>query len=399
MTLDQSAKSLHEAFCRDDVAAIRHALQTRPELRKLINEPIGSFDSPAILGARSKEMLDLLLEYGADINAKSKWWAGGFSLLDTASDDLSAYAISRGAVVHVHAAARLGMMDRLRELIDGDPTLVQSRGGDGKMPLHFARNIEIADFLLQKGAPIDAKDIDHESTPAQHLIGERPEVARHLVERGAACDIFLAAAIGDIDLVKKYLAAHPEEIRARITNERFPMGNPKAGGTIYFWTLGRNFSPHQVAKKFGHQEILKFLLEQSPPAVQLVNLCWFGDSAGVEKILKSNPTAAQNVSGADLSALANAARDDEPEILRLMLKAGLPRDVRGQHGATPLHWAAYHGNREMVKLLLENGAASHLQTKDADFNSTPMGWANHGSENSWCKSNGDYDSVKKLLAA
>ena len=67
------------------------------------------------------------LAAGADINAKSRWWAGGFGLLHNAPPELAAYAIERGAVVDVHAAARLGLMDRLRELVLADPALVPLR--------------------------------------------------------------------------------------------------------------------------------------------------------------------------------------------------------------------------------------------------------------------------------
>ena len=112
--------------------------QHHPELKAKINEPWGPFDTPPIVNVRSRPMLDVLLEAGADLNAKSRWWAGGFGLLDWASPELAAYAIERGAVVDVHAAARLGMMDRLRELIAHDPGLVHARGGDGQTPLHFA---------------------------------------------------------------------------------------------------------------------------------------------------------------------------------------------------------------------------------------------------------------------
>ena len=54
------------------------------------------------------------------------------------------YAIERGAVVDVHAAARLGLVERLRQLISGTPALVHERGGDGQTPLHFASTVEIA---------------------------------------------------------------------------------------------------------------------------------------------------------------------------------------------------------------------------------------------------------------
>lgn len=174
-------------------------------------------------------MLDVLLEAGADLNARSRWWAGGFGLLHHAEPDLAAYAIQRGATVDVHAAARLGMRERLRELIAADPQLVHARGGDGQTPLHFAATVEIAAFLLDHGAAVDARDLDHESTPAQWMIRERPDVARFLVERGCQTDLLLAAALGDTSLARRHLEARPECIYLRVTGEFFPMTNPKAG--------------------------------------------------------------------------------------------------------------------------------------------------------------------------
>src|SRR5688500_5275288 len=127
-------EEIKQAFCDDDAAGVRRLLAEHPELKARINEPIGPFDSPAITCARSREMLDGLLEAGADINAKSRWWAGGFGLLHSAPVELANYAISRGAVVDVHAAARLGFLDKLRELITVDPGLVHAKGGDGQTP-------------------------------------------------------------------------------------------------------------------------------------------------------------------------------------------------------------------------------------------------------------------------
>ncbi len=155
---------LKRAFEAGDVRRVRSLISDHPELRSKINEPWGPFDSPMIVNVRSRPMLDVLLDAGADLNAKSRWWAGGFGLLDWASPELAAYAIERGAFVDVHAAARLGMMDRLRELVAGDSGLVHARGGDGKTPLHCASNVQVAAYLLDQGADIDARDIDHEST-------------------------------------------------------------------------------------------------------------------------------------------------------------------------------------------------------------------------------------------
>src|SRR6266700_2298680 len=113
-----------KAFMEHDATRFRQLLERFPEYKSKINEPVAAFDAPVITQVRTREMLDVLLEAGADINAQSRWWAGGFGLLHGAEPDLAAYAIQRGAIVDVHAAARLGMMDTLRALIVADPECV-----------------------------------------------------------------------------------------------------------------------------------------------------------------------------------------------------------------------------------------------------------------------------------
>lgn len=388
-------RSLHTAFHENDVAALRSLLAANHGLKTLINAPIGPFDSPAICSVRSKEMLDLLLEHGADINAKSRWWAGGFGLLDTADDELARYAIERGARIEAHSAARLGMLEKLRELVSANPALVHAPGGDGKRPLHFARNVEIAKFLLDHGAEIDAKDIDHESTAAQHLIGDHPEVARFLVERGSKTDIFLAAALGDMNRVRAHLEKDPNAIRQRIDERSFPMSTARAGGTICFWTLGRGFSPHRVAQKFGQQEVLNLLFAKSPADVQLLNYCWMHDESALKRLLAADPKLTSKISVADQSSLPDAARDRDISALRLFVEAGWPIDARGQHKATALHWAAWHGNAAAVGFLLTYNPP--LELEDTDYQCTPLEWAMHGSENSWARREGNYPEVARLL--
>jgi Ankyrin repeats (3 copies)/Ankyrin repeat len=339
-----------------------------------------------------------LLEAGADLNAKSRWWAGGFGLLDWASPEVAAYAIERGAVVDVHAAARLRMMDRLRELVALDPGLVHARGGDGQTPLHFAKSVEVATYLLDQGALIDARDVDHESTPAQYMVGDRQEVARYLVTRGCQTDLLMAAALGDLDLVKRHLDLDPDCIRMRVSDEFFPMVNKRSGGTIYQWTLGFYVSAHEVARNFGHEDVLQLLFDRSPELVKLIAACWLGDEAMVHSHRTKHPNLAESLTDADRRQVAHAARNNKTAVVRLMLESGLPVDARSQHQATPLHWAAFHGNVEMARIVLRFGPP--LEATDADFNGTPLGWAIHGSENGWHSQTGDYaGTVEALIAA
>ena len=78
-----------------------------------------------------------------------------------------------------------------------------------------------------------------------------------------------------------------------------------------------------------------------------------------------------------------------------MLAAGLPVDALGQHRATPLHWAAFHGNAEMTREILRYNPP--LEPTDADFQGTPLGWAIHGSEHGWYCRTGNYAVTVELL--
>lgn len=386
------------AFRVDDAAEVRRLLGDNPSLRAKINDPVGPFDSPAIVNVRSRDMLDALVDAGADLNAKSKWWAGGFGLLHSASPELAAYAIERGAAVDVHAAARLGMLDRLRELVSADAALVHARGGDGQMPLHFARTLEVAAYLLEQGAEIDARDVDHESTAAQWMTDERHELARYLIGRGCEADLFLASAVGDLELARRLLDADAEAIRARVNDECFPKLNPHAGGTIYQWTLGFHVSPHQVARKFGHEEVFELLWERSPATVKMLAACWLGEEARAQGVRAEQPAVAAELTTAEQRSIAHAARNNDAAAVRLFLECGLPVDARGQHQGTPLHWAAFHGNHGMAQMLLHHNPP--LEATDADFRATPLGWAIHGSEHGWYAQTGEYAAtVDALLQA
>jgi len=395
---DDPLELARKAFREDDARAIRRLLKRHPQLRAKINEPLADFDSPAITHVRSRAMLDVLLEAGADINAKSRWWAGGFGLLDSVSPELAAYAIKRGAELTVHAASRLSLLEKLKQLIATNPALVHARGGDGQTPLHFASTIEVAAYLLDRGADINARDVDHESTPAQYMVRSRPEIARYLVQRGCKTDILMAAALGDADLVRKHLDADPECIRMRVSDEYFPMVGGKTGGTIYQWELGWYVSAVQVANSFAHANVLRMLMEHCPDEEKLLNACWLHDERIVDSLLAKDSALATSLSPAGRRHLAHAARNNDLPAVRLILKAGFPVDAVSQHSATALHWAAWHGNTEMVQLILRH--QPELEDTRNDYQSTPLGWAIHGSENGWHRKTGDYAAtVEALLSA
>ncbi len=204
-------QALKAAVCDLDAVRVKQLIDQHPELRAKIDDPLPDygFGQQALYAAvqrSDRATIEVLLSAGANINKRTEWWAGGFGVLDDCDPSMVDFLTERGAVLDAHSASRLGMMEKLREFVAGDPGVVHARGGDGQTPLHFASTVEVAEFLLANGADIDARDVDHESTPAQYMLRveqkrhyprDRQDVARYLVSRGCRTDILMAAALGD----------------------------------------------------------------------------------------------------------------------------------------------------------------------------------------------------------
>jgi hypothetical protein len=136
-------------------------------------------------------------------------------------------------------------------------------------------------------------------------------------------------------------------------------------------------------------------MERSPAEVKLLAACWAGEEATVKSWLAGHPDLTQRLSAQQRRQVAHAARNNNVAAVRLMLDAGLPVDALGQHRATPLHWASFHGNADMAREILRHEPP--LELTDADFNATPLGWAVHGSVHGWHCRTGDYAGTVEAL--
>jgi ankyrin repeat protein len=393
--------TLKEAIDSGSPTAVAAALE-HPDVRSHINDPLrgGAFGQTALISAvqhANREVIDVLLRAGADINQKSHWWAGGFHVLDDAWKEpwLASFLIGRGATVGIHHAVRLGMIDQVRAIVASDPSLVNARGGDGQLPLHFAQTIEVADCLMSRGAAVNARDVDHESTAAQWMIRDRQDVARHLVSHGSEVDVLMAAALGDVTRLTELLDERPERIFTRVSDRWFTKRDPRAGGTIYIWTLGGYKNAHAVARDFGRGEVLEALMRRTPDALKLVVACEAGDEPRVRQLLRDHADVRQSLPPFEEDAMLHAAERNNAAAVRLMLDAGWPANAAGRHGVTGLHWAGFHGNLEMARALLRYHAPVHVT--ETDFNGTPLSWAEHGAEHGWYRASGDYPGTIDAL--
>jgi hypothetical protein len=390
---DVDARAFHNAVTSGDVPRVRELVRV-PRVHREINAPMFAFGQRAAhIAAKNAAMLEALVDAGADVNLRSEWENGPYTVLDNATEDTARFLLARGATLTANVAARLGWLDELQRMIGDDPALVHVRGGDGQQPLHEAKTMAIADFLLDHGASVDTPCVDHKSTPAQYALVDRPDVCRRLLERGARPDIYMAARLGDVALAARLLDADPSAVAARINDDGYA---PVPRMHIYRWTLGFGLSPHDVALKFGHRDVHDLLVDRSPARVRFINALMAGDETTARALHDADRSLVASLTSANPGYLALAVFHGFARTAEIMLSLGFDETGGGVDGGSALHAACWVGNVRMVELLLACGRVP-IETRDPTHLSTPLGWAAHGSVH--CAHGGDYVAVVDRLVA
>ncbi len=351
-----------------NIDTVRHLLAVDETLTAHVDAPWFSFDAPAIVFAAAsgnRELIEVLLDAGANIDVKSSWWAGGTSALHhttgsmlSYNSELADYLIEQGATIDAHAAAGLGMSGKLAGLIREDPEIVNALGSDGMSPLHFAATPQIAELLLTHGANINLRDRDHNGTPAQWTMRRRPQVCRYLLEQGAEADIVLYCAMGDVERARAEFEKDPELLNLRINLE-----SPK--GYIIPSLESPDIDDEQTDEVPGGH----VYAYQGGPTIPLLEMALnYNQSAIVDLLIDEG----YEINFRDWYVLVGQGPKRFDTLLKRFLAKGWDINARRKHRRgiwAPLHWVAQRGLTHGILCLLENGADPNIID---DKGRTPM---------------------------
>lgn len=318
-----------------DVAALRRLLERDANLSK--------YSAPLHFSVREghAEAVQLLLDAGADPDAPGQ---GRESLVVVARDRgheavaallesvrsrrVRAHAAGETIADHaIHAAAEANDVGRVRRMLDAAPELMHRSDRKGATPLHRAAAGSAQDvirLLVERGADIHAL---HGRGPADaegyapvdfqpidlalfwHRRGDF-DTARVLLGLGAAHDLTVAAAFGDVDLITAMLNEDTSRIR-----EARPWGK----------------RPLSAAVEFGHDKVVRLVLER-----------------GADPNWAEGPDAPRGF------ALHSAARDGNHAMVELLLDHGADPNAHVDSSGNAT-WAAK--TSELRALLLSRGGS------------------------------------------
>jgi ankyrin repeat protein len=455
------------------------------ELRRVLkSDPnVALYDQPIHFAAREGhlEAVRLLLEAGADPDAEFNGDNPTTVARDRGHEQvariLQDVRSSRGrarpadADHPIHVAAAAGDVDQVRALLDADPRLVHLSDRTGCTPLHLAvaaSEREVVGLLLDRGADIhslhgngprsargyaavDFQPIDLAlwSGPFWNIHGDT-ETARLLIARGAAYDLTIASALGDLDRVRSMLDEDPTQIALARPSGKHALSSAVEFGhhAIVRLLLERNANPNwpeganaprgvalHAAARAGDREIVELLVAagadpnshlnsagnatyaaRTPEIRALLfasggtldpyDLVWLGEDDEAVRRVSTDPGSANAGCGGVLAAASTLGKREllvrlldagarvppvvndcrsylftEPEMLRLLLASGMDANLPNWLLTTPLHDLCARDNRgrprqhrvECATILLDAGAT--IAAKDDDYRSTPLAWA------------------------
>ncbi|HWE93859.1 MAG TPA: ankyrin repeat domain-containing protein [Tepidisphaeraceae bacterium] len=267
-------------------------------------------------------------------------------------------------------------------------------------PLHQAvenGKVEVAQFLLEHGADINAKELGHGPTPLQEaLLHKQPEMAAVLIKAGAKPNFYTEAATGDLAGLQRDYLQDMTVLSRPDGRGRSALVYAAATGHIdsakLLISLGaRDFPADRDDREAAEWAVREKNLQMTRLLLDAgSNPNLFSSAMGVDipvdfvRALLEHKPDLNYVAERGLRPLHLAAAYDLTNVMQLLLDAGADINATTtegsmlfcgplfQKGDTPLHVAAENGFLSSAEFLVRHGAKVNVRNADGQ---TPLHFA------------------------
>jgi ankyrin repeat protein len=377
-------KNIATAIKAFDIRRIHELIEKHPELIHAADERGNQPIHWAVL-TRQLDVIDYLLEHGANINAMRP---DGAKPLDLTNGDyhyrswyrdlppnaikkhevVIGYLMARGAYCDICVAAKIGYYERVKELLDKDPALVNRLPSYvdyySGLPLRCAASaghLEIVKLLLERGAnPNEPEPGIAPQGGALHAAigGKHFEIVKLLLEHGANADAEVESS-GNCLFMAEWVDAPQEMIDLVATHT----SKPPTGSDSKLMDLDSLHQMLQANPKLDADKFLGTIIKEEK-------------KEHLDLILRYQPDILSRKT-IDPSAWWDNNTFKSPKIARWLMEGGLNSNLRNWLGITRLHRCAANGDIPIAEVLLDFGA--DINSIETEWYSTPLGWAaRHG---------------------
>jgi len=230
------------------------------------------------------------------------------------------------------SAATSGHLEKVKELVEKDPKLVNAKDASGRTPLHWACrgvHFEVLKYLLEKGADVNAKTNNGDAPLHYAVLSGNINIVKQLLDHGAYHSIKNSNSDTPLNIA---VATRSKDLMEILLEK----------GAEYDDSGVKALNMLQISARNGFEKMFKILVEKE------------GDRLFADKE-KNKWTMQDAITGGSM------------ELVNILVDRKIPIEKKADiYGWTVIHYAANNGRLPMIEYLVKNEIDINKRTKGGE---------------------------------